>query len=67
MHCVDVEAFKEDPIVDLLDSVGSALECTTFDTVSMRQGLCVALAMTSQRLEAVIEALYESKKADHVH
>lgn len=57
MHCVDVEAFKEDPvgesidaldpIVDLLDSVGSALECTTFDTVSMRQGLCVALAMTS--------------------
>lgn len=49
------------PIIDLLDSMSSALRCERFDDAPIREGVCVALGMGSERLQVAIELLYDCK------
>lgn len=46
------------PVVDLLDSMSSALRCETFDDATAREGISVALGLGSEKVLAAISLLY---------
>lgn len=49
------------PIVELLGSMSYALRCETFDDAPMREGICVALEMGSEKLQNIVALLYDAK------
>lgn len=49
------------PIVELLCSMSSALRCETFDDAPVREGICVALEMGSEKLQNIVALLYDAR------
>lgn len=57
---VIVEAIDRlDPMIDMINAISSALQWNSFDEVSLRLGLCVALDMSAQEIEKIRKSLHK--------